>query len=38
VVAGPQCTSQDVRALVEQVRARVRDAVGVDLAPQIEVW
>jgi len=38
VVAGPQCTSQDVRALVEQVRARVRDAVGVDLTPQIEVW
>jgi UDP-N-acetylmuramate dehydrogenase len=38
VVAGPQCTSHDVRALVEQVRTRVRDALGVDLAPQIEVW
>lgn len=38
VVAGPQCTSNDVRALVEQVRARVRDSLGVDLTPQIEVW
>jgi len=38
VVAGPQCTSQDVRTLVEQVRKRVRDALGVDLTPQIEVW
>lgn len=38
VVAGPQCTSHDVRALVEQVRVRVRDSLGVDLTPQIEVW
>jgi UDP-N-acetylmuramate dehydrogenase len=38
VVAGPQCTSDDVRALVEQVRAAVRDRLGVELSPQIEVW
>jgi len=38
VVAGPGCTSDDVRALVERVRARVRDALGVDLALQIELW
>ena len=38
VVADSHCTSDDVRALVEQVRARVRDALGVELTPQIEVW
>jgi UDP-N-acetylmuramate dehydrogenase len=38
VVAGPGCTSDDVRALVERVRVRVRDAFGVELAPQIELW
>mgnify|MGYP006275579263 CR=1 FL=1 len=38
VVADATCTSDDVRALVEQVRARVRDALGVELAPQIEAW
>lgn len=38
VVAGPHCSSDDVRALVEQVRASVRDRLGVELSPQIEVW
>ena len=38
VVADPGCTSDDVRGLVEQVRARVREALGVELTPQIEVW
>jgi len=38
VVAEPGCTSDDVRMLVEKVRTRVRDALGVELAPQIEVW
>ncbi|MFM9025962.1 MAG: UDP-N-acetylmuramate dehydrogenase [Planctomycetaceae bacterium] len=38
VVAETGCTSDDVRTLVEQVRARVRDALGVELAPQIAVW
>jgi UDP-N-acetylmuramate dehydrogenase len=38
VVAGPQCTSDDVRALVEAVRAGVRTKLGVELTPQIEVW
>jgi UDP-N-acetylmuramate dehydrogenase len=38
VVAGPRCTSDDVRALVEAVRGRVRDTLGVELTPQIDVW
>lgn len=38
VVAGPRSTSDDVRSLVEAVRRRVRDQLGVDLTPQIEVW
>ncbi|MFM9057847.1 MAG: UDP-N-acetylmuramate dehydrogenase [Planctomycetaceae bacterium] len=38
VVADATCTSDDVRALVEQVRTRVREALGVELTPQIEVW
>jgi UDP-N-acetylmuramate dehydrogenase len=38
VVAGPRCTSDDVRTLVEAVRARVRDQLGVELTPQIDVW
>jgi len=38
VVAGPRCTSDDVRSLVEMVRAKVRDRLGVELTPHIEVW
>jgi UDP-N-acetylmuramate dehydrogenase len=38
VVAGPRCTSDDVRGLVEAVRGRVRDQLGVELTPQIDVW
>lgn len=38
VVAGPQCTSDDVRTLVEAVRARVRERLGVELTPQFDVW
>ena len=38
VVASPHCSSDDVRALIELVRARVRERLGVELAPQIEVW
>lgn len=38
VVAGSDCTSDDVRGLVEAVRRQVRDRLGVELAPQIEVW
>jgi UDP-N-acetylmuramate dehydrogenase len=38
VVAGPQCSSDDVRELVEQVRSAVRDRLGIELTPQIEVW
>jgi UDP-N-acetylenolpyruvoylglucosamine reductase len=37
-VAQPGCTSDDVRLLVEQVRARVRERLGVELTPQIELW
>ena len=38
VVAAAHCTSDDVRGLVEMVRAKVRERLGVELAPQIEVW
>ena len=38
LVAHPGCTSEDVRELVEKVRARVRERLGVELAPQIELW
>lgn len=38
VVAHPGCTSDDVRGLVEAVRARVREKLGVELTPQIEMW
>jgi len=38
VVTKPQCSSDDVRSLLEQVRSRVRDRLSVDLEPQIEVW
>jgi len=38
VVAHPGCSSDDVRGLVEAVRARVRERLGVELAPQIEMW
>ncbi|MFM8890551.1 MAG: FAD-binding protein, partial [Planctomycetia bacterium] len=38
VVAAAHCTSDDVRGLVEMVRAKVRERLGVELAPQIEGW
>ncbi len=38
VVAGPRCSSDDVRGLVEQVRDRVRQRLGVELTPLIQVW
>ena len=38
VVAQPGCTSDDIRLLVEQVRKRVRERLGVELTPQIELW
>ena len=38
VVAHPGCSADDVRLLVEQVRARVRERLGVELTPQIELW
>ena len=38
VVAGPGCTAEDVRRLVEQVRDRVRQRLGVELSPLIQVW
>jgi UDP-N-acetylmuramate dehydrogenase len=38
VVAGPRSTSDDVRALVEIVRDRVRQRLGVELVPLIRVW
>jgi UDP-N-acetylmuramate dehydrogenase len=38
VIAKPGCTSGEVKALLEMVRTQVRDRLGVDLTPQIEVW
>lgn len=38
VVAGPRCTGDDVRTLVELVRDRVRQRLGVELTPLIQVW
>jgi UDP-N-acetylmuramate dehydrogenase len=38
VVASPRCPSDDVRALIELVRTKVRERLGVELTPQIEVW
>jgi UDP-N-acetylmuramate dehydrogenase len=38
VVASPGCSSDDVRGLVELVRSRVREQLGVELTPQIEMW
>jgi UDP-N-acetylmuramate dehydrogenase len=38
LVAGPRCTSDDVRTLVELVRDRVRQRLGVELTPLIQVW
>jgi len=37
-VAGPRCSADDVRSLVELVRDRVRQRLGVELAPLIQVW
>jgi UDP-N-acetylmuramate dehydrogenase len=38
LVTKPQCSSDDVRSLLEQVRTQVRERLGVTLEPQIEVW
>ena len=38
VVAAPGCSSDDVRSLIELVRGRVRERLGVELTPQIEMW
>ena len=38
VVASSKCPSDDVRALIALVRAKVRERLGVELTPQIEVW
>ena len=38
VVASPGCSSDDVRGLIELVRGRVRDQLGIELTPQIEMW
>jgi len=38
VVAGPRCSSEEVRSLVELVRDRVRQRLGVELTPLIQVW
>jgi UDP-N-acetylmuramate dehydrogenase len=38
IIAEPGATSQDVLKLIELVRGRVKDRLGIDLEPEIEVW
>ncbi len=38
VVAGSQCSSDDIRSLLDEVRLVVRERLGIDLEPQLEVW
>jgi UDP-N-acetylmuramate dehydrogenase len=38
LVASPGCTSNDVRGLLELVRSTVRQQLGVELTPLIDVW
>jgi UDP-N-acetylmuramate dehydrogenase len=38
IVAHPGATSQDVLGLVEQVRDRVMERLGIDLETEIEIW
>ncbi len=38
IIAQPGATAADVLALIDLVKNRVRDAVGYELEPQIQVW
>jgi UDP-N-acetylmuramate dehydrogenase len=38
VIAEPNCPSRDVIALIEQIRERVADRLGVELTTDIEIW
>jgi UDP-N-acetylmuramate dehydrogenase len=38
IVADPGATSQDVLKLIEQVRERVLDRLGIELETEIEIW
>ena len=38
IVAEPGATSQDVLKLIELVRERVNDRLGIELEMEIEVW
>jgi len=38
LVASPGCSSNDVRGLLELVRTTVREKLGVELTPLIDVW
>jgi len=38
LVAEPGCSSGDVMKLIERVRTIVRDQLGVELSPRIQVW
>ena len=37
-LAGPGAASSEVIALIERVRAQVRERLGVELEPQLEIW
>ncbi|HEX4130978.1 MAG TPA: UDP-N-acetylmuramate dehydrogenase [Pirellulales bacterium] len=38
IVAGENCTSKDVLQLIEMVRKRVAERLGVELETEIEIW
>lgn len=38
IIAEPGCRSRDVIALIEQIRDRVADRLGVELTTDIEIW
>ena len=38
IVANEGCTSRDVLRLIETIKQRVREQVGIELQPEIEIW
>jgi len=38
IIAHPGASSRDVQTLIDQIRERVSERMGVELEPQIEIW
>jgi len=38
IIAEPECTSQDVLRLIDQVRSQVKERLGVALELELEIW